>query len=103
MSRMIGEKSTPGLMNLAEAESLAYEALAWALCEPIRARRLLDLTGLDPAGLRDSVGMASVQAAILGFLLDHEPDLIACAEALARSPGDIARARHCLESSCVRC
>ena len=90
-------------MNLAQAESLAYEALVWALSDSIRARRLLDLTGLDPQGLRDDIGSAAVQSAILGFLLDHEPDLLACAEALARSPGDIARARHILELSCVRC
>ena len=95
---MISEKSPVAPMKMSDAESLAYEALAWALSDMIRARRLLDLTGLDPRSLRDGVRSPSVQAAILGFLLDHEPDLIACADALGRAPGEFSTARQILES-----
>jgi hypothetical protein len=36
--------------------------------------------------------------AVLDFLCAHEPDLIACAEALGLDPVDLARARERLEA-----
>jgi hypothetical protein len=39
-----------------------------------------------------------VLAALLGFLESHEPDLIACAEALDRKPEHLVRARMELEA-----
>ena len=41
---------------------------------------------------------AHVQAAVLEFLGNHEPDLLACAEALAVSPTDIIHAQQELEA-----
>jgi hypothetical protein len=78
-------------------ETLALAALGWALSEPARAQRLLALTGLDPADLRDRLGDPSLLAAILRFLEAHEPDLVACAEALDVAPADLVQARRRLE------
>jgi hypothetical protein len=61
-------------------------ALAWTLAEPSRADRLLALTGLDPDGLRARVGEPALLAAVIGFLANHEPDLIACAAAIGTTP-----------------
>jgi hypothetical protein len=77
--------------------TLALSALGWALAEPARAQRLLALTGLTPEDLRDRVTDPSLQAAVLGFLEAHEPDLLACAEALDTKPADIVEARRRLE------
>ena len=79
------------------AEAVALQALAWTLGEPGRASRLLDLTGLDPSALRARAGEPSVLAAVLGFLEAHEPDLIACAEALEVPPAELVCARIALE------
>ena len=79
-------------------QTLALQALAWTLDDPARARRLLDLTGLDPAGLRARAGEPALLAATLGFLEAHEPDLVACAEAIGASPGALVAARTALES-----
>ena len=79
------------------AEALALQALAWTLVDWSRAARLLDLTGLDPAGLRARAGEPALLAATLGFLEAHEPDLVACAEALAVAPADLVAARAELE------
>lgn len=57
-----------------------------------RAERLLALTGLTPNILREGLMTAQVQAAVLDFLANHEPDLVACAEALAITPGRIVAA-----------
>ena len=79
------------------AEAIGLRALAWTLEEPARAERLLALTGLDPAGLRARAGEPALLAATLGFLEAHEPDLIACAEALEETPARIVAARQELE------
>jgi hypothetical protein len=79
------------------AQALALQALAWTLTDPSRASRLLDLTGLDPASLRARAGEPSLLAATLGFLEAHEPDLIACADALDVKPAALVAAREDLE------
>jgi hypothetical protein len=79
------------------AEALALDALVWTLGDSARAARLLDLTGLDPAELRARAGDPSLLAATLGFLESYEPDLIACADALAVEPFELVAARAALE------
>jgi len=80
--------------NHPDPEALALTAFGWVLADDGRAQRLLALTGLTPDDLRGRLGEASVQAAILGFLEAHEPDLIACAETLGVSPADLVAARR---------
>jgi hypothetical protein len=76
---------------------LALAALVWTLGEEARADRLLALTGLTPDALRDRLSQPAILAAILRFLEDHEPDLLACAEALGIAPGVLVDARRSLE------
>ena len=76
----------------------ALTALAWTLEDPARARRLLDLTGLTPEDLRNGAGDRGVLAALLDFLAGHEPDLVACADAIGLGPADLIRARDRLQS-----
>jgi hypothetical protein len=83
--------------NETNAASLALQALVWTLGDSLRANRLLDLTGLDPASLRARAGEPSLLAATLGFLESYEPDLIACAEALEVKPAALVAARQELE------
>ncbi len=80
-----------------DPEALALSALGWCLSDQARAERLLALTGLTPDDLRARLGEPSVLAAILGFLESHEPDLVACAEALGASPSTLVEARRRLE------
>ena len=76
--------------------TLALNALVWTLRDDDRAGRLLDLTGLDPADLRERLADPAVLAASLQFLLANEPDLLACADALAVPPTAFARAATAL-------
>jgi hypothetical protein len=80
-----------------DAAILALRALAWCLDDSRRADRLLGLTGLTTNDLRARVQTAPVQAAVLGFVESHEPDLIACAEALEVRPERLVAARMELE------
>jgi hypothetical protein len=83
--------------NRPDPEALALSALGWVLADDARAQRLLALTGLTPDDLRDRLGAPSVQGAILGFLEAHEPDLVACADALGVAPAQLVAARQELE------
>lgn len=83
--------------NTQDSESLALMALVWTLGEPARASRLLATTGLDADGLRARAAEPALLAATLGFLEAYEPDLIACADALAVKPADLVAARAALE------
>ncbi len=85
------------LQDTNDAAALALGALAWTVGEGTRADRLLSLTGLTPDDLRASAGEPATLAAVLGFLANHEPDLIACAEALGVAPTDLVAARERLE------
>ena len=79
-----------------EAEATGLKALAWTLGDERRAERLLAVTGLTPADLRARAGETAVLDAVLGFLEAHEPDLIACAEAIGTSPAALVAAREAL-------
>lgn len=80
------------------ASSMAFQALAWALMDEVRAERLLALTGLTPEGLRTTINERGTQAAILSFLEAHEPDLVACANVIGVPPQALVAARQELEA-----
>lgn len=75
-----------------DAGALLLGALAWLCADDVRAGRLLAVTGLDAPGLRARAGDPVLLAALGRFLADHEPDLVACADALGCAPGDIVAA-----------
>lgn len=79
-----------------DAASLALAVLGWILGDSKRAARYLELTGLDPDGLRAGLEDQAVLASALDFLANHEPDLIRAAEALAITPEELAAARDAL-------
>ncbi len=86
-----------------DAELLALRALGWLIGEPARAERFLALTGLDVATLRARAGDPVILRAVIDHIAAHEPDLVACATALAIDPAALVRARDVLESSCGPC
>lgn len=58
---------------------------------------MLALTGLTPDDLRARAGEPALLGAVIGFLEAHEPDLIACADALGAKPASLVAAREALE------
>jgi len=92
MSATISNDTQANRPPNADAPLLALAALGWVLEDGDRAARFLSLTGLDPDALRAGIGEAGVQASVLEFLANHEPDLIRCAEALAVTPEELVAA-----------
>ena len=83
-----------GLADDEDASTLALMALAWTLGDEQRADRLLALTGLDADTLRAGINDKMVLRAVLDFLADHEPDLIACADAIDTTAEKLITARR---------
>ena len=81
-----------------DGETVALGALGWVLADEVRAERLLALTGLTPEGLKARVRDRDFLAGMLRFVENHEPDLIACADALGISPVALVAARQELEN-----
>lgn len=84
----------PSYSNRADGHTIALLVIGWIVAEPGRIERFLTLTGLDPDQLRSGLGEPGVLGAAIDFLLAHEPDLIACAEAIGQAPDSIAMARQ---------
>ena len=82
----------------AEAEVIALNALAFVVADAPLRGRFLELSGIAPGQLRQSLDAPETQAALLAFLAAHEPDMIACAKALDLSPERLATALNVLES-----
>ena len=80
-----------------DAHAIALLALATAVSDERRARRFLDLTGIGTDELRQRAGEPALLAALVRFLEAHEPDLLACAEALEIAPERLVEARRRLE------
>ena len=80
-----------------DAETLALSALAATLADERRARRFLDLSGIDTEDLRRRAAEPVLLAALLRFLEAHEPDLIDVADAIGVKPADLVAAREELE------
>jgi hypothetical protein len=78
--------------------AVALHALGWTLGDDARADRFLALTGLTPEDLRKRLDEPATLAAALRFLEAHEPDLIACAEAIGVAPADLPETRRRLEA-----
>ncbi|PIX66863.1 MAG: DUF3572 domain-containing protein [Sphingomonadales bacterium CG_4_10_14_3_um_filter_58_15] len=82
-----------------DSDIIALQALGWVLQDQDRAERLLALTGLDPRELRSGLEDPAMLSSLLGFLANHEPDLLACAEAIGVAPGKLAAAADHLNST----
>jgi Protein of unknown function (DUF3572) len=84
--------------DAASDAALALTALGWILSDGVRADRFLALTGLTPADLRGGLGERGTLAAIMGFLMAHESDLVSCAAAIDSDPAALAAAADRLEA-----
>lgn len=79
-----------------DPDTVALGALGWILTDQDRADRLLSLTGLDADTLRDHLTERTTLAAVLEFLVNHEPDLVLAADALGRTPQELVAAHRSL-------
>jgi len=75
-------------------ETLALRMIGWIVADSARADRMLALTGLDGASLRASLSDPATLGALMDFVINHQPDLLACVDDLGVEPGAIVAARE---------
>jgi hypothetical protein len=75
-------------------ETLALRMIGWIVADSARADRMLALTGLDGASLRASLADPATLGALMDFVINHQPDLLACVDDLGVEPGAIIAARE---------
>jgi hypothetical protein len=83
-------------MAQGEAEALAARALQFLADEPRLLSRFLAFSGIAPRQVRRAAAEPGFLAGVLDFLLAHEPDLMAFAQASGRPPTEVAKARAAL-------
>ncbi len=83
-------------MTLEAAETLALKGLAFLANSPDDLGRFLAISGMEGASLRQSAEDTEFLAAIMDFLLSHEPLLTAFCEAESLDARTIHFARRAL-------
>ncbi|MCW2391982.1 hypothetical protein M2336_000318 [Sphingobium sp. B1D7B] len=73
---------------------MALRLVGWIVADSVRAERMLSLTGLEPDALRQALTDPATLGALMDFVINHELDLLACAEALEVAPADLVAARE---------
>lgn len=79
-----------------DAQAIALDALSWTLANDDRAQRFIALTGIDADTLRVSLADDRVLAGVLTYLEAHEPDMLACADAMGHPATALVAARIAL-------
>jgi hypothetical protein len=83
----------------ADPEMIAISALGFLAEDPARLSRFLDITGLNPATLRQAAGEPRFLASVLDYLMADESLMLAFAANSATSPETIAAASAALARS----
>ena len=83
----------------ADPFALALAALAATLTDERRARRFLELTGIETEELRACANDPALLIALIVFLEAHEPDLLSVCEELGVKPDALVKARREIEGA----
>jgi hypothetical protein len=79
-----------------DAERIAILALGHLANDPEQLSRFLALSGMAPSDLRSAAGDPAFLAGVLEHFTNHEPSLLAFAEAAGLEPQAVADARTVL-------
>ena len=82
-----------------DPHALALLALGATLTDERRARRFLDLTGIETEELRARANDPELLLALLDFLEAHEPDLLAVCEDVGVKADALVAARRQIEGT----
>lgn len=83
-------------MTADEAHLIAIRALSFVAGDPTLLPRFLALTGIEGHQIRQAASEPGFLAGVLGFILAHEPTLLAFAEAEKLPPASVAQAKRAL-------
>lgn len=75
---------------------LAVDILSWIAADPDLMSRFLAVSGLSIDNLRDAAGEPGFLAGVVGFVMAHEPTLLAYCDARDAEPDVVASAWRAL-------
>ncbi|MBX9455601.1 MAG: DUF3572 domain-containing protein [Rhizobium sp.] len=79
------DRRRSGTASLEEAEGAAIQILGWIVGQPDLITRFLALTGIEASSIRQAAAEPGFLAGVTGFVMAHEPTLMAyCAESGVR-------------------
>ena len=78
--------------NDTETSALAVDVLTWIARDDQQMTRFLALSGLSADNLREAAAEPGFLAGVVGFLMGHEPTLMAYCEDRGIAPEAVARA-----------
>ena len=84
------------MMKQEQAETVAWQALAYIAADEDRMDRFVALSGLGPDDLKSRIADPAFLGGVLDHLLGHEPDLMDFAEEAGIDPMAVQRARAAL-------
>lgn len=83
-------------MNHDDAEALAIQALGFIASDATLMPRFLAMSGIEAEQIRRAAVEPGFLAGVLGFLMAHEPSLMAYCEATGTDPAAVSRAWRAL-------
>jgi len=83
-------------VSRSDAEALAIGALGFIASDPVLMPRFLAMSGIEAVQIRRAAAEPGFLAGVLGFLLGHEPSLMAFCEASGTEPATVGRAKRAL-------
>ena len=79
-----------------KAQTIALRGIAFIFAEDALRDRFLALSGVDGMDIKTRIEDPAFLASTLEFLISHEPDLIACSDAIGETPEVLVRAWRAL-------
>lgn len=79
-----------------DAQSIAVSALVFVANDPVLLPRFLAITGIEASAIRTAAREPGFLAGVLGFILAHEPTVLAFAEQEGIAPRNVAEALKAL-------
>jgi hypothetical protein len=77
-----------------EAEAVAVQILVWLTGQPELMGRFLALTGIEASAIRQAAAEPGFLAGVIGFVMAHEPTLMAFCEESGYAADQVAACHH---------
>lgn len=91
---MLGSEKIGGAVCADDAEATAIQILAWLTGQPDLLGRFLALTGVEAGSIRQAAAEPGFLAGVTGFVMAHEPTLMAFCEESGVGPERVAACHH---------
>ena len=77
-----------------DAEAMAIQILSWLIGQPELMGRFLAMTGIEASSIRQAAAEPGFLAGVIGFIMAHEPTLMAFCEESGVKAERVAACHH---------